>query len=84
MRAFHGRNCIGKVSYASQGGLIKLSSTDGLFEPLIPAWRVLKSGMGSLCPKTSVSKYSGIVLFLALCLVLEDEVWFGFLFENIL
>lgn len=35
MRAFHGRNSIGKVSYAIQGGLIKLSSADGLFEPLI-------------------------------------------------
>lgn len=37
MRAFHGRSCTGKVSYATQGGLIKLNSADGLFEPPLSA-----------------------------------------------
>lgn len=35
IRAFNGRNCIGEVSYATQEGLMKLSSADALFEPQI-------------------------------------------------
>jgi len=39
VRAFHGRSCIGKVSYAIQGGLMKLSGQRGCWS----LWYLLES-----------------------------------------
>lgn len=61
--ASHGRNCIGKVSYATQGGLIKWSSTGELSLTSI-CQRVLKSGDGDMPQDFTVCVYSELVLFL--------------------